>query len=98
MNRGPWVGESFCTRKNKNHPHAGCGPTGKSIFALQKVFLLARRKFADIASKRFRFRPTLERDRITMQTNPETVELLGDWHPLVQQLGSTDGLIALSTA
>lgn len=32
------------------------------------------------------------------QTNPETTELLGEWHPLVQQLGSTEGLIALSTA
>jgi len=32
------------------------------------------------------------------QTNLETTELLGDWHPLVQQLGSTEGLIALSTA
>ena len=27
-----------------------------------------------------------------------TTELLGEWHPLVQQLGSTEGLIALSTA
>ena len=32
------------------------------------------------------------------QTNPETTDLLGEWHPLVQQLGSTEGLIALSTA
>jgi urease accessory protein UreF len=32
------------------------------------------------------------------QTNPETTELLGEWHPLVQQLGSAEGLIALSTA
>ena len=32
------------------------------------------------------------------QTNLETTELLGDWHPLVQQLGSTEGLVALSTA
>jgi len=32
------------------------------------------------------------------QTNPETTELLGDWHPLVQQLGSTEGLVAFSTA
>jgi len=32
------------------------------------------------------------------QPNPETTELLGDWHPLVQQLGSTEGLVALSTA
>jgi len=24
--------------------------------------------------------------------------MLGDWHPLVQQLGTTDGLICLSTA
>src|SRR5262245_42188915 len=32
------------------------------------------------------------------QTNSEIVEMLGDWHPLVQQLGSTEGLIALSTA
>jgi len=30
--------------------------------------------------------------------NSEATELLGEWHPLVQQLGSTDGLIALSTA
>lgn len=27
-----------------------------------------------------------------------TTELLGDWHPLVQQLGSTEGLVTLSTA
>jgi len=32
------------------------------------------------------------------QTNSGTTELLGDWHPLVQQLGSTEGLVALSTA
>ncbi len=32
------------------------------------------------------------------QTNPESAELLGDWHPLVQQLGSAEGLVALSTA
>lgn len=32
------------------------------------------------------------------QTNPETTELLGDWHPLVEQLGSAEGLVALSTA
>ena len=31
-------------------------------------------------------------------TNPETTDLLGDWHPLVQQLGSAEGLVALSTA
>lgn len=29
---------------------------------------------------------------------PEASELLGDWHPLVQQLGSTEGLVSLSTA
>lgn len=32
------------------------------------------------------------------QTNSESTELLGDWHPLVQQLGSAEGLVALSTA
>jgi urease accessory protein UreF len=32
------------------------------------------------------------------QTNSETTEQLGEWHPLVQQLGSTEGLVALSTA
>lgn len=32
------------------------------------------------------------------QTNSETTEQLGEWHPLVQQLGSAEGLIALSTA
>src|SRR5262245_24221282 len=32
------------------------------------------------------------------QPNPESTEALGDWHPLVQQLGTADGLIALSTA
>ena len=32
------------------------------------------------------------------QTNPEATELLGDWHPLVQQLGSAEGLVAISTA
>src|SRR5258707_7232471 len=35
---------------------AGNGPTCKSIFASKKVFLLAARKFADIAFCRFRFR------------------------------------------
>jgi len=30
--------------------------------------------------------------------NSEATELLGEWHPLVHQLGSTDGLVALSTA
>jgi urease accessory protein UreF len=28
----------------------------------------------------------------------EATEMLGDWHPLVQQLGTTEGLFALSTA
>jgi urease accessory protein UreF len=32
------------------------------------------------------------------QSNSETTELLGEWHPLVQQLSSTEGLVALSTA
>ncbi|MEY2408868.1 MAG: hypothetical protein QOF48_1538 [Verrucomicrobiota bacterium] len=32
------------------------------------------------------------------QPHPESSELLGDWHPLVQQLGSTDGLVSFSTA
>jgi urease accessory protein UreF len=32
------------------------------------------------------------------QTNQESTELLGEWHPLADQLGSTEGLIALSTA
>src|SRR6266540_4768126 len=32
------------------------------------------------------------------QPHPETSELLGDWHPLVQQLGSAEGLVSLSTA
>src|SRR6187402_253608 len=32
------------------------------------------------------------------QPQPESTELLGDWHPLVQQLGSSEGLITLSTA
>ena len=32
------------------------------------------------------------------QPQPEASELLGDWHPLVQQLGSTEGLVSLSTA
>jgi urease accessory protein UreF len=32
------------------------------------------------------------------QTNSESGEVLGDWHPLVHQLGAADGLIALSTA
>ena len=30
--------------------------------------------------------------------NPETTDLLGDWHPLAQQLSSAEGLVALSTA
>ena len=32
------------------------------------------------------------------QPQPESSELLGDWHPLVQQLGSTEGLVSFSTA
>lgn len=32
------------------------------------------------------------------QPQPESTELLGDWHPLVQQLGSSEGLVTLSTA
>src|SRR5262245_7697087 len=32
------------------------------------------------------------------QSNSETTEMLGDLHPLVQQLGSTEGLVSLSTA
>ena len=32
------------------------------------------------------------------QSNRESTDVLGEWHPLVQQLGSTEGLIALSTA
>src|SRR5262245_12187699 len=32
------------------------------------------------------------------QSNPETTEMLGDLHPLVHQLGSTEGLGSLSTA
>lgn len=32
------------------------------------------------------------------QPHPETSELLGEWHPLVEQLGSTEGLVSLSTA
>jgi urease accessory protein UreF len=32
------------------------------------------------------------------QANSGTTELLGDWHPLVHQLGSTEGLVTLSTA
>lgn len=32
------------------------------------------------------------------QPQPETTELLGDFHPLVQQLGSSEGLVTLSTA
>lgn len=32
------------------------------------------------------------------QANSVAAEMLGDWHPLVQQLGSTEGLVAFSTA
>lgn len=32
------------------------------------------------------------------QINPESTELLGEWHPLADQLGSTEGLVTLSTA
>ncbi len=32
------------------------------------------------------------------QPKPESTELLGDWHPLVQQLGSSEGLVSFSTA
>jgi urease accessory protein UreF len=31
------------------------------------------------------------------QPQPESTELLGDWHPLVQQLGTSQGLVSLST-
>lgn len=31
------------------------------------------------------------------QPQPESSELLGDWHPLVQQLGSSEGLVSFST-
>jgi len=31
------------------------------------------------------------------QSQPDSTELLGDWHPLVQQLGSSEGLVSLST-
>lgn len=40
----------------------------------------------------------MERADAMQQPHPETSELLGDWHPLVQQLGSTEGLVSLSTA
>ena len=42
--------------------------------------------------------PVKERADTMQQPHPETSELLGDWHPLVQQLGSTEGLVSLSTA
>ena len=32
------------------------------------------------------------------EPNSEPTEMLGDWHPLVDQLGSAEGLISLSTA
>ncbi|HXJ73121.1 MAG TPA: urease accessory UreF family protein [Candidatus Dormibacteraeota bacterium] len=32
------------------------------------------------------------------EPKPESTELLGDWHPLVQQLGTAEGLVSLSTA
>src|SRR6187401_1682960 len=32
------------------------------------------------------------------QANRDTTELLGDLHPLVQQLGSAEGIVTLSTA
>lgn len=74
-------------------------PTSPKIFSDERVFLLAVQKFADIASKQFHFRLRRKQTaRMLRQTNPETTDLLGEWHPLVQQLGSTEGLIALSTA
>src|SRR6266516_3530699 len=79
---------------------ASRGPAGQSIFAPKKVFLLAARKFADIAFQRFRLRLRRKETLRLMMRQPhsEPAELLGDWHPLFQQLGSTEGLIALSTA
>lgn len=61
---------------------------------------MAGQNFADIGCRRFHCRSYRSLNRWTMlrQPNPESTELLGDWHPLVQQLGTTDGLIALSTA
>jgi urease accessory protein UreF len=32
------------------------------------------------------------------EPKPGSTELLGDWHPLVQQLGTAEGLVSLSTA
>src|SRR5436190_23958188 len=42
--------------------------------------------------------PAWSRWMMLRQTNSESGEVLGDWHPLVHQLGAADGLIALSTA
>ena len=72
----------------------------KNYFRTAEGFPVGRTKTADIAFKQFHFRLRRKRNcaRMLRQTNPETTELLGDWHPLVQQLGSTEGLVALSTA
>jgi urease accessory protein UreF len=39
-----------------------------------------------------------ERGQMINQPQPDSTDLLGDWHPLVQQLGSSEGLVSLSTA
>jgi urease accessory protein UreF len=43
-------------------------------------------------------RPPGARSHMLNPVNTDATELLGDWHPLVQQLSSSEGLIALSTA
>jgi urease accessory protein UreF len=79
---------------------ANNGPTAEDLFLFEQVFLLAALGFADIGFRRFHQGRALEVDCLNMlrQPNPESTELLGDMHPLVQQLGSAEGLVALSTA
>jgi urease accessory protein UreF len=76
-----------------------CANVTENIFA-REGFPVGRAE-----SRRYSFQavplmaaPTEDRARMLRQTNPEATELLGDWHPLVQQLGSAEGLVALSTA
>ncbi len=80
--------------------NAFAGPTASGIFSRRNLFLLAAPVDADIAFKRIQLRPLETDSAMTMlrQSNSETTEMLGDLHPLVQQLGSTEGLVTLSTA
>src|SRR6185436_8801603 len=75
-------------------------PKTTEKFHLRKVLLLASKIPADIdfrQSTRCRMN-RVDGPHMLNQANRESTELLGDLHPLVQQLGSAEGLVTLSTA